>query len=1053
MAGQDPRTHPTGERRYVSVLFSDLSGLTSMSEQLDPEDVQEITSDVFTVVGDIVQRFDGRMDRLLGDAILATFGDPVSREDDAERAVRAALEMHRAVEALKPDILRSTGHELRLHTGVNSGLVVTGGRVQDVAQGPLGDTVNVASRLQSVAALGEIVIGQNTADLVAGVFELEDGGAHAVKGKAEPVRAWRVRGIASTRTSPSRRHGAFVGRHEELGALLGALEHVRDGGREVFTIVGDAGAGKTRLLAELQERAGADVQWLEGRAYAHGSRIPYAPIIDLISNVAEITEDDAPPEVRRKLTETISAAVPEQRETVLAPLLRLYAIENADEAATDRESFHTRLLDAILRLIEAVTVQAPTVFCLQDLHWADPSTMSLLTQLVERATTPSLFVGNTRPGVPGDLGGRTIQLSELSERQTRQLVGSLLDDAEPAQSLVSLIVARAEGNPFFIEEIVNSFIESGVLVQQDGIWRTTPALHSAVVPSTIRGVIAARIDRLDDERKRVLREAAVVGREFLFRIINEVSGSGVELEPCLEVLERADLIREKSTDPDLEYFFKHALTQEVAYDGLVKKERQELHARVARAIEAQLHHREGELVEVLAHHWLRAGVTDQAVRYLRLAGKKAIERYALDEANHHFSDAYGLLIDRERTPAESRMLAETLIDWVLVHYYLGDLQSGGRLLERHLAEIEATGDPELVGMALAWRGNAEWIGGRLKTGLSFIDRAIEIGEREDNAVVLAHAISWKIWINFLAARPGDSLLLAERLTVLIPRLEDARYVIIKSTSGLGFCCAALGMIVEARRHADDLFALADRTGSTRALAMAHGIRAALANIAGDWTTGTAEGRRGVDAATDPVYKATVMAALQYNLAGVGDATGLRAALEESRAYMSEALGIMWEVSDAVCQILEGKPARGMRALEVLRDNAREHDVDWITLIADAYVGIMYARIATREVQATASVALRNPGFVVRHAVPARRKAHRTLGLWQKNFLDTGRIGLALVINFEWAKLLASEGKVEDAARQLRVALDATAAYGPSDTREEAQALLDGLTSSRRTEAV
>src|SRR5207248_2509664 len=215
----------------------------------------------------------------------------------------------------------------------------------------------------------------------------------------------------------------------------------------------------------------------------------------------------------------------------------------------------------------------------------------------------------------------------------------------------------------------------------DGHWRLTQRIDSAAVPATIRGVIAARIDRLDGTRRRVLQEASVVGREFLYRIVNEVSGAGLELAPSLNLLERADLIREGASDPDLEYLFKHALTQEVAYGGLVKGERQELHARVARAIEDQLSHRLGEFTEVLAHHWLRAGVTDEAVRHLRLAGAKAVERYAVDEADHFYTEAYELLVGKARTPDEDRTLCETLIEWMVVHYYRADFTRVTSLLE------------------------------------------------------------------------------------------------------------------------------------------------------------------------------------------------------------------------------------------------------------------------------------------------------------------------------------------------------------------------------------
>jgi class 3 adenylate cyclase/tetratricopeptide (TPR) repeat protein len=1040
-----PTRRVASERRHVTVVFSDLSGYTAMSESLDPEEVQEITGEIFAGIGGIVDRFGGRMDRLLGDSILAVFGDPVAHEDDAERAVRAALEFHRFVGALGPDIEAKAGQPLQLHTGVNTGVVVTGGRVLEVSTGPLGDTVNLASRLQSLAGPNEILVGPTTAELIAGVFDLENAGTHSVKGKTEPVRVARAIGVSATRRAPSRRHGRFVGRHEELGLLLGAVERMRDGEGSVFTIIGDAGAGKTRLLAELQDRAGDEVVWLEGRAYAHGNRIPYAPVIDLIRRVAAIGEDAAPGEIRDRLVQAIDAVTPAHREEVLGPLLRLFAIETPDDAEIDREAFHTRLLRATLVVIETLARQAPTVVCFQDLHWADPSTMTLVRQMIADIGAPLLVICNTRPGDNLDRLHREIHLSELSSRQTHDLIASLLDDTDPPGSLTALVESRADGNPFFVEEIVNSLIDRSVLVRSNGSWTISSTLDEASVPSTIRGVIAARIDQLDDVRKRVLREAAVVGRDFLYRVVNEVSECGPELATSLVDLQDADLIRERASDPDLEYFFKHALTQEVAYDGLLKNERQQLHGRVASAIESQMPQRSRELAEVLAHHWQAAGQIEQAVSYLRLAGNKAIDRYALDEADQFFNEAYELLANKTRTPDEDLALAQTLIDWQLVFYYRGDLAPARRLLELHEADIERTGDPEIIGLSLAWRGNAEWIDSRLRKGMHFLDRAIEIGERADNAKVLAHAIAWKLWVLYLSARPHEAVELYQRVPGLIARLDDSFYVEMKSLSALGYAYTSMGEYAKALDVARDLEGLSSRTGSTRAAAMCHGIRSFAASCCFDFEHAVDEGHRGVAAATDPIFRATVRAPLYGSLAGLNDSKAFREEIDAAREEKAMNFSVITEMADAMCQILEGKPSRGLRALEAVRARAESEDVDFVTGVADVYTAMMYARIATREVPADLAVALRNPGFLLRHAMLARRKAHAAFEAFEARFLETGRINFRFNVDFERAKLFVSQGDTEEAIRRLRRALDSTAEYGPSPGRTQAEELLARLT--------
>ena len=400
--------------------------------------------------------------------------------------------------------------------------------------------------------------------------------------------------------------------------------------------------------------------------------------------------------------------------------------------------------------------------------------------------------------------------------------------------------------------------------------------------------------------------------------MKEVSDVGAELAPSLEDLRVADLIREKSPDPDLEYLFKHALTQEVAYEGLLKRDRQQLHEQVAHAIETVLGHRSGELTETLAHHWLRAGAVEQAVTYLRLAASKAVDRYAVDEADRFYREAYDLLATRQRTAAEDRSLAETLIDWMHVYYYRGELDAGAALLVEHEAVLDRLGDPELTAMALAWRGNADWIGGRVGVGRALLDRAIEIGEREDNPTVLAHAITWKLWTLFLSARPREAVEVSARLPVLIERLDDDRYIVMKSQGALGFAYGALGEQQQALRIADDLLELGRTTGSTRALAMGHTVRALVASTAGDFADAVVEGKAGVDAATDPIYEATAMTVLLYGLAGNEDVGELNAALESARDLMSSTFGEAYRAAEGIGLMIDGQPARGIRLLASCR---------------------------------------------------------------------------------------------------------------------------------------
>ena len=340
-----------GERRQVTVVFSDLSGFTAMSENLDPEDVQGVMTNIFSRATEIIERYSGRVDKLLGDAVMSVFGDPVSHEDDAERAVRATLEIHAAVDALSPELEARIGRPLEMHSGINTGVVVTSSSAFDTADtGPLGDTINLAARLEDLSEAGEILLGPNTASLVGNVFDLEDYGSHDLKGKTGLTPVVRVAGLRHERVGPSRRQAEFVGRHEELGILMASVEKVQDGEGSLIGVRAEAGAGKTRLLEEFHSRITDEVQWLEGRAYPYGENIPYAALVDLISNAIGVGEDDTQASIASKLAAGIGELV-QHDERILDPFVRLYGLPERPGVALDKDSFQDRLLESLVAVV------------------------------------------------------------------------------------------------------------------------------------------------------------------------------------------------------------------------------------------------------------------------------------------------------------------------------------------------------------------------------------------------------------------------------------------------------------------------------------------------------------------------------------------------------------------------------------------------------------------------------------------------------------------------------------------------------------------------------
>ena len=1042
------------ERRQVTVLFTDASGYTELAEDLDPEVVRNLMASVYQEAESIVVRYGGRVDKLMGDAVLAVFGDPVAHEDDAERATRAALDIHAAVEAMAPRFEAEAGRSVTMHSGVNTGVIVTGDAA-DVRSGPLGDMVNVAARLQSIAGPGEVLLGPESRALVEARVALDDLGPRTLKGRREPVEVARVDRTGRAVSAPSRRVGDFIGRHEELGVLLGAIDRVRDGESSVVTVRGEAGAGKTRLLEEFRSRLDDDVRWLEGRAYPYTTNIPYSAVVDLVSRAAGIDEHDHAEAVAAKLADTLKAVVP-GHPLAYPTLAQLFDLTPPGEAV-DLESFRSHLQTVIRDVVDGVARRGPTVVCLQDLHWVDPSTADLVRHLASTDGEPVVTVGNFRPGYTLDAEGeRTIELSELSPRQTRDQLVSLLDDEEPPEDLLDAVLARTDGNPFFVEEIVNRLLETDVLVRQGDSWMLRRPVDEVELPSTVRGVLAARIDSLDTAHRRVLREVSVVGREFLHRLVRSVATQPDRLDDRLGDLVGADLIHESASDPELEYAFKHALTQEVAYDGLPRRERERLHAQVATAIEEVLGDRTGELVETLAYHYERSGHVEEAVGYLKRAGRKALDRDAMVEADDHCRRAYDLLIgagDRLDAGRPDRLLLELLLDWAQVHYYQGRFGDLHELFEAHAALPGQVGDDALAARWLAWSGHLiQNVRGQALEAIDVLEEALVLGQTSGDATAEAYARAWLPWALFPAGRCDEVAGHWERLLVLFPEVPDAhdrRYVHIKAMGGMATVEAVLGRTAAARRLADELFALGAETGNRRAVAMAYAAMIVVHVARGDLDAAIATCEVAEEQDFDPVYRhlgRVWSAALQARLLDPEEARRtIDATQPEARALGLNFFADFNAVSAALVELSGGHLSRATRSLDGLHADLGRKGNRWGQVgQIDLSMATLHARMATGEAEGSLADALRNPGFVVRHVRGAGRRGRAEL----EALLDTLPAGgfdcYLPMVQLELAKLAAHEERDDDARRHAEAVIDLLADELDATHVADARALLEDL---------
>ncbi len=705
------------ERRVVTVLFADLVGSTTLGEELDPEDLKVVVGDAVARIVGAVEAFGGTVKDLAGDGVLALFGAPTSHEDDPERALRTALRITEDIGEYSRDVERAWGiATFGVRVGVHTGPVVTGrvGAGGRTEYGATGDAVNIAARLQSVAEPGQILAGPESRRLSGAAFTWGPSRELSLKGRTDPVTGSPVTGLTGlsgrsrTEETPTR----IVGREHELSVATGSVDAALAGSGHVLVLTGEPGIGKTRLLSELRTRfeagssGGRTPLWLEGRCVSYGESMPYWPFRDLLRTWLGIRVDEPALRVRlslqREVTRLFQDRVPEHRP-YLAALLGL-PLEPEDQGRVSElspEAMQYRTFEVVRSLVARLADDGPVAVALEDLHWADPTSLQLLERLLsDTEDLPLLLVVTSRrePTHPSwrvmesaqrELPHRTdeLVLAALGSDAGRALLTDLVGrDVLPAE-LAARILDRADGNPFFLEELVRTLVDTGALRPDAAGWRFDHDVPIEV-PPTVEKVILARIDRLEPPARDALTAASVLGRRFGLQLLQAVVADDAEVRELLVELQRADLVREERRWPEPEYRFKHALIQETAYRTLVRAERERLHRSAAQWIEARYAGSEDDVAGLLAHHYLGATDREKAAHYLARAGDRARQDYALDEAVAHYRTLLPILEAR----GERRAMALVLFKLALA------LHMSLRFAESNAAYQQAFGwwEPEPV---------------------------------------------------------------------------------------------------------------------------------------------------------------------------------------------------------------------------------------------------------------------------------------------------------------------------------------------------------------------
>jgi class 3 adenylate cyclase len=988
---ENKATETEGERKHVTVLFSDLSGYTAMSEKMDPEEVKELMNRIFGRITRVVHKYSGFIEKFAGDAVMAIFGVPRSHEDDPIRAIRAAREIHDLVVELSPSVEKKIGQPLCMHSGINTGLAITGEVNPDKGtHGVSGDVLNLASRLSDQAMSGEILIGQNTYQRAEGYFSVEDLEPITVKGKAEPVQVYKVLSQKDKPVTTRRLSGLradLVGRNVELAELAEAIENLKESQGRIFSICGDAGTGKSRLVEEFKTNLNLDeIQWIEGHAYAYAQNIPYFPLIDFINRVFHIEEGDPAESVKAKLEAGIEQTIGNPGD-VLPYLGGLYSLEYPEKEEISPELWKSRLHEASQILFSALARRAPTVFFLEDLHWADPSFVDLLRQLLLHGRQPAIVLCAYRPSFSLftshqiDIIGENfleIRLQDLSLSDAQDMLESLLETRDIPSDLKRLIQSKAEGNPFYLEELINSLIESEMLVRDNSHWKITRPIAETDISSSIHGLISGRLDRLETGAKRILQEASVIGRAFLYDILHRVTELQDRLKSDLNTLERQDLIRTRSFQPDLEYIFKHPLTQEVVYNGLLKKERQEIHEQIAGVMEAVFQDRLSEFYETLAFHYARGKSITKAVHYLVKSGEKSLARYSVEEAHQYFTKAYDLLTPKENKSEEDNIiLIDILNSWGYVFYYRGDVKYFIKLYKVHLGLAESLNDSARLGMFYVWFGIAIYMAGKMKESYKYLCKALELGEESGDQKVVGYACTWLTWACAELCLFDEGIGYGERAQEIATSFPSDQYLFFKSLAGIGYISFFMGDKKRVSQVAEVLLDYGKKTSNNRSLVFGHWIKSWVYFLAGDAESALFCSKQAVETASDPFYIQSPKIALGSNYFLCGQFQEAEDTLQSVIDFCEKYdLGQLISITNlflAPVLIVTGRMKQGLKILEATQKTLIKNQRQFWYIQSEYVLGKIYSQMASGPKPALSTMA-KNIGFLVKNVPIAVKKA-------------------------------------------------------------------------------
>ena len=840
----DASTVLEGERKTVTALFADIKGSTELMEDLDPEEARAIIDPALKLMIDAVHRYDGYVVQSTGDGIFALFGAPIAHEDHPQRALYAALRMQEELKRYSAKVVADGSSPIQGRVGINTGEVV----VRSIQTGagqteytPIGHTTNLASRMQTAAPVGSIAVSENTRRLCEGYFILNPLGATKVKGVSEPVNVYEVTGLGPLRTRLQRSAGRgltkFVGREREMEAMRAAADRAISGHGQIVAAMAEAGTGKSRLFYEFKVKNQSGWMVLETFSVSHGKASAYLPVLDLLYTYFRIAGEDDPRIRREKVAGRLSILDP-SLEDARPYLFSLLGIVEGDDplAQMDGQIRKRRTLEAIKRILLRESLNQPLIVIFEDLHWIDEATQELLNLLADSiGTAKILLLVNYRPEYSHQWNSKTyytqLRLDPLGRESAEEMLAALLGEGGEVAALKRLIIEKTEGNPFFMEETVQVLYDEGALVRNGSAVKLTKPLDALKIPPTVQGILAARIDRLPADAKELLQTLAVIGREFPLSLIRAVGAkSDDELNRLLNDLQLGEFIYEQPAVGDTEYIFKHALTQEVAYNSMLIERRKFIHERAGKALESMFTGQLEDHLDELAHHYNRSDNIEKAVEYLGRAGNQALQRSAYGDAINRLSSAIDLLQRLPDSPEgiQRELLLQLAVGPALMAVKAWAGPEAERAYTRARELCERLGDPPEFFPSLYGLWVVYSVRGELLRTYELAEELLRRAESAHDAALLLYGryalgVTGYWMGEFLAAREQVEMAIAlydpERHRPLASRYEGIDAGVL-SLSYATFILWQLGYPDLALTRSNEALALAERLSHPRSLGFA-----------------------------------------------------------------------------------------------------------------------------------------------------------------------------------------------------------------------------------------